>query len=1160
MLGLEATILVAFLSIFVPGVLLSFALLKKTELHAFEITVIGIIFGLIGPPTLTWLESYLMNYIHFFTYSLTLFAVNVLLLTVVGAVLCYKEGIFKDFMAFAAGKSKTHAIEKEVVVEDARQILSMMPRGEAIVRKHIDEEKALHSKQQEEMRLASGLSKDEKDKIAALHAEDQNRLLEEHMREEQLLLKDIQPAAPAAPAQGGKGNKMLVVWSILLIIMLLSFATRMFNIGVAPKFFEFDPYFDMFNTESILTFGYQVLLSPSAWPGVVAGTVLRVEPLIPYLEAYWYDLANVLGPHYTTFSTNLLSYTSSFYPPITAALLVFVVFQLLYHEYDEKIGLIGAALAMMMPVLFTTFVAGEQLLEPWGIFALFFFLASYLLSVRNPKDKRLAILAGIAFASNFLGAHYYTVTAGILAAYIVLQGIISITRKENLKDFYTSNAIVLAVIILFYIVYNPYSSTLSNRIPSLLGIPVIVAFPLFSLLFVAVAEYLSNMFAPKIAEVIGNAGAYSRAMSRALIILAIVIVATAVMLLTPLGGPLKSYLNLSARFTTPSKPLFMTVQEYIPTGPLYNFGAQGFGTIGSNLFGVPLLIWLVSAASIILLAISIIYRRNRTGILYMAIAVPLLFAGFSEVKYLPHLGVAYIIMFCIVLGEVMYLAQDGFKLKMRSAYDEAGHISSNFYKEHAALADLLLMAGVFFIFGAQISIFMLAFLTLCHYYQKKPLSIYAWAFVAAVFLFALGSLFLFGSLMAFLISALISIVVLLYVAMNCHSQKNKLSSYATMAFIVAILLVPLSFPKYGGMFVYGENGSIIDSVAALAVYSANPATACNNLSNGNSLGQSLFCNTIPQYWLNAMSWIKTNINTNAPRVLSWWDYGDWINWFGNANAFLRGDNAVAAEDYAAAANLVLGQGYNYTPQQLSRFMNSNQTKYLLLDQDLISKWQALNFLACVNVNATSEAFALAQGAQQGVPYLLGSSQCELNNDPQYALVPLSVFVPNVTQQSISDYCSISSSNSIYAKGYLVVGDSISNNTICINPSPNKNGVINVYDNNGTKMHAVIQSSYYLGVVNFSGTPFVEFLMIYLPGANGTVENAPSGFYTSNFYDGFMLGKLSGFTQVYPATNATGINMVNGTYPVRIFALNNYTGGLPPVPPKPAWVHNNYTMP
>ena len=117
------------------------------------------------------------------------------------------------------------------------------------------------------------------------------------------------------------------------------------------------------------------------------------------------------------------------YPPITAALLVFVIFVLLYHEYDEKIGLIGAALTATMPVLFTTFIAGEQLVEPWGIFTLFFFFATYMLAIRNKKSKRLAVLAGIAFASNFLGAHYYTVTVGVLAAYIIAEGIIDVLEE-----------------------------------------------------------------------------------------------------------------------------------------------------------------------------------------------------------------------------------------------------------------------------------------------------------------------------------------------------------------------------------------------------------------------------------------------------------------------------------------------------------------------------------------------------------------------------------------------------------------------------------------------------------------------------------------------------------------------------------------------------------
>ena len=109
---------------------------------------------------------------------------------------------------------------------------------------------------------------------------------------------------------------------------------------------------------------------------------------------------------------------------------------------------------------------------------------------------------------------------------------------------------------------------------------------------------------------------------------------------------------------------------------------------------------------------------------------------------------------------------------------------------------------------------------------------------------------------------------------------------------------------------------------------------------------------------------------------------------------------------------------------------------------------------------------------------------------------------------------------------------------------------------------MIQESQYLGVQNVQGTLYVEFLMMYLPnGPNGTVTDAPSEFYNSNFYRGFVLGELPGFKQVYPANSTVGsINFVNNTYPVRIYELVNYTGGLPPVPPKPSFITNNDTMP
>ncbi len=245
-------------------------------------------------------------------------------------------------------------------------------------------------------------------------------------------------------------------------------------------------------------------------------------------------------------------------------------------------------------------------------------------------------------------------------------------------------------------------------------------------------------------------------------------------------------------------------------------------------------------------------------------------------------------------------------------------------------------------------------------------------------------------------------------------------------------------------------------------------------------------------------------------------------------------------------------------------MNGNQTRYVLFDQDLIQKWGALDFLGCVNVNATSQAYAIAQGQAQNppVPYALGASQCEVSHDPEFALLPLSALEPtaNTSQQSIDNYCSISNSKATYIRSFLVLGNGVENNTVCISSVPNQNGVMSVYYSNGTKSNAVIQSASYTGVENIPGSGlYVQFIMIYLPNANGTVTNAPSEFYNSNFYRGFFLGSLPGFQQVYPS-NAAGVNFVNGTYPIRIFELVNYTGGLPPVPPKPPWIHNNDTMP
>ncbi len=1149
-------VIIAFLTLFIPGELFALALLRKTKLSLFEISVIGFIFGLVATPTAVWLESYLMKYIHFFAFSLALFEVNAVVLSIIGFALCLWQGVFSISFINKPGVSRSHEVLKEEQkinsleqdsksdISSLRQELRKYNAAESIIEKHAEEEKLLSEKHTREI-SAINLTEEEKERITRLQKDERDRLIKDHEQEESILLKRLSET-PAGEKPASHGTKIKWTFVVLALLMILVFATRMMSVGITPKFFEFDPYFDMLASESILTLGYQIYLSPSAWPVVAAGTNMRIQPIIPYLEAYWYDLANALGPHYAHFSTTLMSYVGGVYPPITGALLVFSIFILLYYEYGDKIALIGATLTATMPVLYTTFVSGEQLLEPWGIFTLFFFFAAYLLAIRDMKSKRLAILAGIAFVTTFLGAHYYTVDAGVLAIYIILQGIVNVLHSKSNKYFYQMNIIIIAVITIFIAVYHPYHATLSGRIPSILGIPITISLPLLALIVVAIIEYGPKLLAKR--KILFKGVNQLVYLEWIIIVIVIALIAIA---FTPMGKPIVAYANLSEKFTTPSSALFMTVEEFIPTGALYNFGAEGLGLIGADIAGVPLTIWVISIAALSLIALSIFYKKSNTSILYMAIAAPLVFAGFSEVKYLPHFGTAYIMLFCVMLGEAIYIFNNGFKLKTAEAV---------IITVLVAIGTILIMLGSFYgillviVFGIAGG-FVYEIFTRTNYknlFEPEPM--------AKRKLYIAGAL-AFGIFFISPIFAIIYLLLLLFMH-KMDEYRKGLWAMLVIALFVMVIAIPINHS-----IMLGEISPVISALQSAATYAANPATACTTIAQTSSIGYDLFCNVVPSYWLAAGVWMSANIGPDAPRVLAWWDYGDWINWFGHSNAVIRGDNAEPTEDYAVAASYVLGPKDNYTMQEMLNMMNTNQTRYVIFDQGLIEKWQALDFLACVHINATSRAYAIAEGAAQSppVPYELGLSTCELAHDPQYALLPLAALLPpNETSasQSINYYCSISNSTVQYIKTYLVDGVSLSNQTVCASTIPTKSGALQLYYNNGTKMNAMIPLSYDFGEVDVDGTTFVQYLNVYTPnGPNDSITDAPSGFYDSNYYKGFFFGNLSGFKQVYPnVTSTPGINLINGTYPLRILEIVNYTGSIPVVPSKPSYVHNNLTMP
>jgi len=1003
------TALIAFASIMVPGFFLALALLKKTKLNMFEISVIGFIFGLVFPPTLTWFESYFINYIHFFSFSAELYIANVVFLTIAGIALSVWQGVIDlSFLRGMTSREIKSTMEKDYRgrLLELRNTISMLNSDLTLVKKHEREEEDLARSHAEEAKKIAGMAPEEMARILAMHLGEEKRLMEEHEREERMLI---------AGTGEKKEFKVNPIYLALIFLMVFAFATRMMSIGIVPSFFQFDSYFDMQSTEFILTHGYQWLNDHSAWPTAANGTAHRIEPIVPYLEAYWYEISS---PPANQIDHTLLNNVSSVYPPIVGALLVFIVFLFLDHTYGKLPAIIGAALATAMPALISTSLAGQQLLQPWGIFSMFLFYATYLLAAQNTKEWRFAVLAGISFSASFLGAHYYTVIAGVFAIYVALQGVIDILRKKDMKDFYRMNVIVLGVIAIFFLIFEPYQSVLTGRIPGVLGIPVIIAFPLISLLSVFLFEN-----GPLLAQKYRLVKKVDLSVQLAWLV-AIGAIGLLLVLLTPLGNSVRGYITLSTHFTTPSSALFMTVQEYAPTGLNFDFGSAGFGPIGASFFGVNASIWLVLIVFFIFAALAVYHRDSKASILSLAAIGPLAFASMTLIKYMPHFGVGYIIAFCSILGELLLLVKD---------------------------------------------------------------------------------------------------------------SKKELASNMILGFGVFVIL--------------------LESIIFINMFSAVGASCSQISSQGNGMGFTLFCNTVPKAWLDASAWMEQNVGPYAPRILSWWDYGDWINWFGNSNAVLRGDNSMAKLDYMTAARYVLGEKDGFGPSNLTSYMNDVvQSKYVLFDDQLTQKWQALNFLACVDTNQTSRAYAMQQGNGTSAPYVLGTSQCELTHTPAYIMLPLNT-------NNINNYCQIPNSTVAALRSLLLVGNGFSNQTLCV-PLNVSDGPTRVMNSNGTETNMLLipNGQFFAGTATIGGQQFANFMVLYLPnGPNNTVTNAPTKFYDSNYYRAFYLGSLPGFKVVYPQ-NFKGMNYVNGTWPVVIYQVDNYTGTLPTVTPKPAWVHNNFTMP
>lgn len=305
-----------------------------------------------------------------------------------------------------------------------------------------------------------------------------------------------------------------------------------------------------------------------------------------------------------------------------------------------------------------------------------------------------------------------------------------------------------------------------------------------------------------------------------------------------------------------------------------------------------------------------------------------------------------------------------------------------------------------------------------------------------------------------------------------------------------------------------------------------------NPLNATSLigGIGFYCDNPYDGWSSALSWMNSNVGPNGPKVLSWWDYGDWISWYGNSNPVVVSANPNPQADYDVAAQYVLNSSAKH--QSLSSFMENVHAKYIVFDSALLEKWLALDFLACVDINQTSLSYAVAQGQQFGTAFELGFSGCEHKNGP------IKVFVPTVNLQG--SFCNANS-----YKVLLFKNQQLGNQTFCVSTNlfTSANPSEYLYTQNGTNTNVLLNSTLMLPyrTLQVNGQLYLDMLAIVTKNSSlGFSISNLTQFYNSTYYHAFILGKLSGFKQVYP-DYVNGTNYVNYYQPVRIYELLNYTG-------------------
>ncbi|MEM4348448.1 MAG: hypothetical protein QXN37_02660, partial [Candidatus Anstonellaceae archaeon] len=692
----------------------------------------------------------------------------------------------------------------------------------------------------------------------------------------------------------------LSVSFLLFFIALLAFWLRIQT--YSPIYSELDPYWYVYSAAQILQFGAVPPIDDTAW-WPEANSSHRSVPLKAYLEAQWYTLYTGGKPY----DNYLLFTTSSWLPPISAALLSFGAYLLVSSVYERRYGLLAAFLITLMPLTIFKMSAGVNEAAPVGFMGLFVSLGTFAWSLYK-KDHTLLLVSSYAFFVSTLASNVQVVLALPLAGIMVIQGIDYFVRGKPNTDFVKECGIILAGFVLGSILLGIY---INAPLLSLLGSKVLMAVVAFIFLTISSFALQRHSFS------------YWQRVS----LIALLVFAGLILLISPLGAPLKNEIRDYVAASQFVVPLQKTIAEQNRAGNQFE-GEAGFialvpknhkGIIFEVLDAVSLLFSLLANALfatmdfifkvlvnitdttdkkenslvfvfLIISAVGLViehFAREKDErehpsvfLLILLFALPITYVGLNKLKYTIYAVLSFAIFAAVslaVIEKAVIWAGKRFKIQTIQEHAKAAFL---------VLIFLLVYAQATFPFGYAKVILLKSFETR---YQDDPLG------------------------------------VMPKVANLCQ----QLSLRGVSPNQIQSLCLAGSDPNFASD-IDRQFDFDVCWLSQMNIDELFPSTNEERQASSEAAFSARFrCNRIASYWIEAMEWIRKNLDYDD-RLTSWWDYGHWTNYLGERKTVLRNEHISTNMIGRVAHDFIIG-----TPEDLAESMRYFESKHVLFDYELI---------------------------------------------------------------------------------------------------------------------------------------------------------------------------------------------------------------------------------